>query len=60
MVTDDKWTCDYFEMYRNIKLLDCVTGNNIVLYVSYSLQTNELREKRSDFWLPEVGVGRGN
>ena len=49
-------------MHRTIKSLCCVPGTNIVLQVNYTSKTNKqinkLIKKRSDLWLPEMGVGR--
>ena len=44
------------EMYRNIKSLCCVTGSNIVLWVSYTSKRNKQR-KRVDVWLSEAEGG---
>ena len=49
-------------MYRKTKLLCCITGTNIVLWVNdISKQTDKLIEKKSDLWLPKASCGeRGN
>ena len=58
MVTEGNQTFhgDRFEMYRNIKSFCCITRINTVLQVNYTSKTNS-KEKRSDLWLPEVGMG---
>ena len=47
---------DHLEVYRNIKSLCCVTGSNIVLWVSYTSKRNKYRE-RVDVWLSEAEGG---
>ena len=37
---------DYFEMYRNIEPLCCVTGTNAVLQVNYNSKTKSENETR--------------
>ena len=61
-MTDGKQTyCgDHFKMYRNIVSLYCTPGTNIVLQVNYSSNKQiSSQKKRSDLWLPEVGVEEG-
>ena len=39
---------DHFEMYRNIKLLCCVTETNIVLQVNYTSKTSKKNSQKRD------------
>ena len=48
---------DHFEIHRNIKSLCCMIGTNIVLQVNYTSKKKNTQKKRTDLWLPEVGVG---
>ena len=64
MVINGNWTyCgDHFEMYRNIELLCCIVGINIVLQVSYTSETNTQliqQKKRSDMRYQRWVWGKG-